>query len=111
MKLCVSHKTEISRASVYIVETMHFDKISCIKGLRMAPRETWLSENFGLTDLAEVFCMIKSQSHFPFFFQSQLSFQFFWVWISESWLSGVQVFRVIKDTSYIYQTQLQGKYN
>ena len=28
MKLCVSHKTEILRASIYIVETMHSDKIS-----------------------------------------------------------------------------------
>ena len=30
MKLCVSHKTEILRASIYIVETVHSDKISCI---------------------------------------------------------------------------------
>ena len=60
----------------------------------MSPQEMWLSENFGLTDLAEVFCMIKSQSHFPFFFLSQMSFQFFSVWISESGLSGVYVFRV-----------------
>ena len=43
----------------------------------MAPRETWLSENFGLIYRK---CFGEDQGskfHFPCFFLSQLSFQFF----------------------------------
>lgn len=55
----------------------------------MAPRETWFSENFGRIYQK---CFGEDQVSkflFPCFFLSQLSFQFFSVRISESWLSRV----------------------
>ena len=64
-------------------------------------------------DLSDL-CFGKDQGskfHFPRFFLSQLSFQFFAVRISESWLARVIGFQsLLRTLSYIYQT-LRGKYN